>query len=165
MWLTGVKGLSGQVQPLIAAARHHALLQPPPGNQPSRSTPTATAGSPARFDSHQPVEALVDLLLVRESQHAADHSRVLDRPAQVADLGPTVLVLDLHHPLGDGQPLLGRGHHRPQPHLPDRVLIHLSLEVTDITGNYFLFSYNIEMKRLRVVGTGVDLEPEQQPRV
>lgn len=83
------------------------------------------------LESHQPVEVLVDFLLMRKSQHAADHACVFDCPAQVTDLGPTVSVLDLHHPLCDGQSLFGRGHHRPQPHLLDLVLIHLSLEITE----------------------------------
>lgn len=138
---------------------------PPPATSRAETRQPLRAGSLAPFNPHQPVEALVDLLLVGESQHAADHSRVLDRPAQVADLGPTVSVPDLHHPLGDGQPLLGRGHHGPQPHLLDRVLVHLSLEITEITGIYSLFFYYVETKRLRAVGTGVDLEPERQPRV
>lgn len=41
--LTGLKGLSGQVQPLIAAARHHVLLQPLP-RQPAKQNPASRYG-------------------------------------------------------------------------------------------------------------------------
>lgn len=78
-------------------------------------------------DVHLLVEVLVDFLLVGESQHAADHARVFDGPPQVADLRPAVFVPDLHHTLRDGQPLFGNGHHGPESHLLDLVLIDLSL--------------------------------------
>lgn len=90
---------------------------------------------------HQPVEALVDLLLMRESQHPADHTSVFDCPAQVTDLGPTVSVLDLHHPLRDGQSLFGGGHHGPKSHLLYLVLLHLGLEITKFLLQGFLLFY------------------------
>lgn len=76
---------------------------------------------------HLLVEVLVDFLLVGESQHAADHASVFGGPPQVADLRPAVFVLDLHHTLRDGKPLFGNGHHGPESHLLDLVVIDLSL--------------------------------------
>lgn len=76
---------------------------------------------------HLLVEVLVDFPLVRESQHATDHTRVLDGPSQVADLGPAVSVSHLHHALHDGQLLLGRDNNRPESHLLDLVVVHMSL--------------------------------------
>lgn len=76
---------------------------------------------------NSPVEVLVDFPLMWESQHAADHPRILDGPPEVADLHPTVSVLHLHHALCDRKPLFGRGHHGTQPHLLDLVFVHMSL--------------------------------------
>lgn len=84
---------------------------------------------------HSLVEVLVDFLLMRESQHATDHACVFDRPSQVADLRPAVLVLHLHYTLCDGQPLFGHGHHGPESHLLDLVLIDLYLLEKTTTNN------------------------------
>lgn len=64
---------------------------------------------------------------MRESQHAADHMSVFDRPSQVADLRPAVFIFHFHHALRDGQLLSGSGDYRPQPHLLYLFLIHLTL--------------------------------------
>lgn len=76
---------------------------------------------------HLLVEVLVDFPLVWESQHAADHTRVFNRPALVANLCPAVFVFHLHDTLCDGRLLSGHRNHGPEPHLLDPVIIDPSL--------------------------------------
>lgn len=76
---------------------------------------------------HLLVEVLVDFPLMRESQHAADHTSVFDRPSQVADLRPAIFVFHLHHTLRDGHLLFGHDDHGPESHHLYLVLINVSL--------------------------------------
>lgn len=84
---------------------------------------------------HSLVEALVDLLLVGESHHATNHSRIFGCPTIIADLSPPVLILDFHHSLSDRHPFSCDGKYRTQTDLLHFILIYLHLTETQNAKN------------------------------